>query len=192
MNAALDLHTHYQPSCMADVMKYHGVRQIDLLNQLKADDLSITRSPARALMLYGIWPIKHDAQALKQSIMRCFKSPLNQEELKVMFQSLDDDSQKPKAFAFATYLSQHGYSQKDACDIVNAAGVKISRSSVNMFLNNGYCPKNLTLADIQKPLTAWATTVFSEQELDDMWQRSEHKQKTTHKPNNNKKSYPYG
>lgn len=163
--------TSYRPQTVGDVMANHGIKQIRLIEQLKADGMPITRSPARLLRLNNVWPSKYCLDAMQTSVLKLFTQPLTNEERDVM--TAKPEEAAPRIYHAKHVLEAHGFSQKQALDAVKATGVKCSQATLNMFLNNGYCPKSLTLDQLKQPIEQLLTGEASDEELAKLWHVTE-------------------
>jgi len=78
-----------------------------------------------------------------------------------------------------TLLRKHSLTQRQAVEVLNQAGVKLSLPSFNLFLKNGYTTKAYTLRAIQQPLEAWLAQYITKQELNALWNTGAEPQKST-------------
>jgi type II secretory pathway predicted ATPase ExeA len=141
-----------------------------------------SKGTVRALM-QGIWPKKYRQQAVTKSILRLLNGRATPEEVNSMFENAAEQNSEPKTFKASTLLSKYSFTQVDANKVLKEAGIKLSLSGFNMFLNNGYTPNAYTLKDIQQPLEAWLAAVATKEEIKTMWQTTAKEHKATTKKN---------
>ncbi|GLX86338.1 hypothetical protein tloyanaT_25910 [Thalassotalea loyana] len=173
MSAAPQIQTTLAPLTLSDVMKNQGVKQKAWIEQCEKDGVKLHRSAARALMLFGIWPTTLDCNAVMASLQKLFTQPLNKEEQALMLQPEQETA--PKAYLAKQILEHYGIAQTTALHAITANGVKCSRTTLNMFLNNGYCPKGLTPLQLKEPIEQLLMPLANQEEIDTLWHLTDHK-----------------
>lgn len=168
MSALLKLHATTEFLSIGDVMAKHEIMQASLVRQLAADGMVCSKGTVRLLMQGG-WPKKFSQLAVKKSILRLLNGRATQEEMNIMFDKAAEQNSKPQTFKASTLLGKYNFTQRDGCNVLKEAGIKLSLPSFNMFLNNGYTTNAYSLKDIQQPLETWLAKFATKQEIKTMW-----------------------
>jgi type II secretory pathway predicted ATPase ExeA len=163
-----------EKSLIVRTLKEHGINQLDVVADMNAHGVHVSRTSILNFIRYERWPARTNPSAIRESFTRLLGED-NQEEIEKMLQAAPNVANATAAYQVLPLLAKYNLQQADLRRAMEETGVKLSPSAVSQLLRHGAWPKLIEAELIKAAIEKFMSQHVSTNELINMWDETKAK-----------------
>jgi len=167
-----------EKSLMVRTLKAHGINQLDVVADMNAHGVHISKTSLLNFIRYEQWPTRTNPKAIRECFTRLLGKE-NQGEIEKMLKAAPTVVNATAAYQVLPLLAKYDLQQADLRRAMEDTGVKLSPSAVSQLLRHGTWPKTIEAELIKAAIEKFMSEYVTTNELMTMWHETKTKKGKT-------------